>query len=142
MNVQLERWYIVAGAVPIAAAVFYLCAVVIAYRTLPQDVAIHFDFSGAANGWMNRTAWLVLSPIIVATVVALVFTTQPAPAHITAIMYWCACGLVTGAFLQINRAAQAQRPFHFLPVLAWILAVPICELILSIVFGQWWKNPS
>lgn len=142
MIANLQRWYMVAGSGPMAAAVFYLCAVILAYRNLPSDVPIHFDFSGVANGWMNRTIWLVLSPIITGTLVSLVFATRPSPYNVTAIMYWCACGLVVGAFLQINRAAQKQRPFHFLPVLAWLLAVPICGLILSIALEHWWKNPS
>ncbi|MGA9885215.1 MAG: DUF1648 domain-containing protein [Candidatus Acidiferrales bacterium] len=140
MNFQSERWYLVAGLVPIAAAVFYLRAVSIAYRKLPQDVPVHFDIHGVADNWMNRTTWLVLSLIIVTAVVALVFVTRPAPFYGAAIIYWCVCGVVIGGFLQVNTAAQAQRRCHFLPVLPWILGVPVCELILSATFKYWWNS--
>lgn len=140
MKASLRSWYLSAGIVPAAAAVLYLGALILAFRKLPQEVPVHFDFKGVANGWMGKGAWAVVSPIIVGSVVALVFATRPGPFDLTAIMYWCACGLVIGAFFQINRAAQAQRPFHFLPVLAWLLLVPVCQFIASGAFANWWKS--
>ncbi|MGH9716528.1 MAG: DUF1648 domain-containing protein [Candidatus Acidiferrales bacterium] len=134
MKLQSGRWYLIAGLIPIASAAYYLCAVSIAYRKLPQDVPIHFDLHGVADNWMNRTTWLVLSSIIVGAVVALVFTTRPMPFNGAAIIYWCVCGSIVGAFLQVNTAAQARRRFHSLPVLPWILGVPVCEFILCRIF--------
>lgn len=142
MNFQPERWYLIAGSMPIAAAVYYLCSVSVAYRKLPQNVPVHFDRHGVADNWMNRTTWVVLSPIIVGATVALVFATRPTPFIGAAIIYWCVCGVVIGGFLQVNTAAQAQRRPHYLPVLAWLLAVPICEFILSSVFQYWWYSRS
>jgi len=142
MNSHSGRWYLIAGLMPIATAVYYLCSVSIAYRKLPQDVPVHFDIHGVADNWMNRTTWVVLSPIIVGAVVALVFLTRPTPFNGAAIIYWCVCGVVIGAFLQVNRAAQAQRRLHLLPVLAWLLAVPVCESILSLNFEYWWNSRS
>jgi len=142
MNFQSERWYLVAGLAPIAGAVFYLRSVSVAYRKLPEDVPVHFDIHGVADNWMNRTKWLVVSPIIVGAMVAMVFLTRPAPFNGAAIIYWCVCGVVIGGFLQVNTAAQAQRRPHYLPVLAWLLAVPVCELILSGIFEYWWNSRS
>ncbi len=142
MNAPSPRWYLVASIIPLAIALFYLGAVSLAYRKLPQNVPVHFDLQGVANGWMNRTLWLIFSPALLATMAALVFTTRPAPLNLSTILYWCASGLVTGAFFQINRAAQAHRPFHFLPVFAWLLAVPICEFLLALASERWWKSLS
>lgn len=140
MNLQSDRWYLLAALAPIAAAVFYLREVSVAYRKLPQDVPVHFDIDGVADNWMNKTTWLVLSPIVVAALVAMVFLTRPAPFNGAAIIYWCVCGVVIGAFLQVNAAAQAQRRFHYLPVLAWFVAVPVCEFILFGTFEYLWNS--
>lgn len=140
MKFQSERWYLVAGLIPVAAAVYYLCSVSVAYRKLPQDVPIHFDIHGVADNWMDKTTWLVVSPIIVTALVAVVFLTRPTPLG-AAVIYWCVCGVVIGAFLQVNTAAaQAQGRTHFLPVLPWILGVPVCEFILSATFKSWWSS--
>jgi Domain of unknown function (DUF1648) len=142
MNFHSGRWYLIAGLIPVAAAVYYLFSLSISYRKLPQDVPVHFDIHGVADNWMNRMTWLLLSPIIVGAVAALVFLTRPAPFFGAALIYWCVCGAVIGALLQVNTAARAQRRFRSLPVLPWILAVPVCEFVLSRGFENWWNIRS
>jgi uncharacterized membrane protein len=140
MKVPLHRWYLVAGMVPFATAAIYVCAVNLAFKALPQEVPIHFDFHGVANGWMQKSLWRILSPILLGAIAAMVFATRPGPFEVTAITYWSACGMITGAFFQINRAARAQRPFRIWPVLAWFLLVPFCQIILSTALTPWWKS--
>lgn len=142
MSLQLQRWHLLASLIPASAAVFYLCTLLIAYGQLPQDMPVKFDFSGEATDWMNKAIWLVLSPLVLAAAVVLAFSTRPTPLGVNVIVYWSVCGLLIGAFLQTNRSAVKRRSFHYLPVLVWVAAVPICEIILVKVLTGWWRGSS
>ncbi len=51
-------WLLVAPAL-----VIYLIVLVFSSRELPERVASHFGFSGAADAWMDRTTYLVFMAV-------------------------------------------------------------------------------
>lgn len=141
MNVYLQRWYVTASLIPMAAAAYYVVALTASFPRLPAQVPVHFGLDGTPDGWMNRYFWFIVSPALIFAILCLVFTTQPILGGVYLIadlMYWGACALVVGAFLQINRAAVNNQPLHFLPLFGWIVALPFLEVFLSFALKGWW----
>ncbi len=139
---QIQHWYWVASAFPVAATAYYLIRLLLCFRQLPAQVPVRFDFDGTPNEWMGRWLWLVLSPLILVATTALVFSTRPSrsgmPFTVSALMYWCACGLVTGAFLEILRAARKHDSLHFLFLGIWVLLIVAGESLVLDLSKCWW----
>jgi hypothetical protein len=55
-------------------------------------------------------------------------------------MFWWASGLVIGSFVQIVQAARADGEFRFLPLIGWMILLPICETVLAIASKPWWTR--
>lgn len=136
---SLSRWVLAAASLPATATILYTLSVLRAYPRLPEQVPVHFDLTGSPNGWLPKSVWLLLSPVILAFTVALVFTTQPSPLHPTCIVYWASCGLIAGAFFEINQSATNQRSFHFLPLIYWISIMVVVQVSIVLLTHSWWK---
>jgi hypothetical protein len=144
MSADLQRWHGIAGSLPVLAILYYVGLLAVSYRRLPAELPIHFGFDGGANGWMNRGLWLILSPLILLSLMMLVFMTRPlgsgVAVNFTTFMFWWASGLVIGSFVQIVQAARADGEFRFLPLIGWMILLPICETVLAIASKPWWTR--
>jgi len=144
MSFDLQRWYRVAGALPVLAIAYYVVLLAMSFRRLPVAVPVHFGFDGSPNGWMDRRVWVIVSPVILASLMLLVMTTRPigagAAANVTTIMFWWASGLAIGSFVEIVRSARAGGQFRFLPMIVWMVLLPVCETGLAMGTKTWWAR--
>ncbi len=77
MNAILERWYWTASILPLAAALSFTVFLAVSFARLPSAVPVHFGLDGSPNGYMPKGLFLVLTPLLLAGLAAIVFTTKP-----------------------------------------------------------------
>jgi hypothetical protein len=140
--VNLKRWYVTAAIAPALAAVYYLRSLLATYGRLPEQVPVHFGLDGQPNGWMSCKLWPVVSLVLMVVIEALLFTTQPGIRRVPTLMYWGVCGLLAGAFSEINYSAADGRAYGFRPMLLGVLGVLCGGILITLALAGWWRVPG
>ena len=100
----VKKWHVLI-LLPWISLPIVLAGYAVFWSRLPERLAVHFDFSGAANGWMSRNQSVVVNIAILLFVLAnftfKLWGRESGDSMKTMVAYYAAVIIIAGVFLAI-----------------------------------------